>query len=100
MQVEEHSLSTSFFDASVRGVNAYYKVKAYNAEGNGISPVVTSIAGSIYPTKAPTLPPTLPTSKPTLKPNSCLVKGTSCPPNPQNCCAGSCFKKGRNLKCA
>ena len=54
----EYLISTSFLDSvEPRGLNAYYRVKAINGEGDGLSQTVLSVAGEISPTVSPTAGP-------------------------------------------
>ena len=49
--VAEHLTSTSFVDTSVRGQNAFYKIKAINGEGVGTSPIISQ-DGTAAPTQS------------------------------------------------
>lgn len=91
--IVEHLTSTSFVDSSVRGKAAFYKVRAVNGEGVGISSIVVVLPN---PTSSPTSP--IPTKAPTPMPTPspaifiCVKSNVVCPQNPQNCCSGSCRK--------
>ena len=57
-RIAEYLISTSFLDSvEPRGLNAYYKLKAFNGEGEEESQTVLSVAGEVSPTFSPTAGP-------------------------------------------
>jgi hypothetical protein len=54
--IAEHLDSTGFVDTSVKFQAAFYKVKAVNGEGFGVSSILSSAGATIEPSQSPTTP--------------------------------------------
>lgn len=80
VKVAEFLTTTSYFDDSVRGQNASYRVRAINGEGTGVSPIVESAVLTASPTNPPT---NQPTPRPSVAPTPLPTSPPSNAPTPQ-----------------